>query len=61
MTQEQYNAFRAEKVDPLFKEAAPYLEKVLQLDETMSDARQVLRSIYYNLNDEANLKRIETM
>lgn len=61
MTQEQYNAFRAEQVDPLFKEAAPYLEKVLQLDETMSDARQVLRSIYYNLNDEANLKRIETM
>jgi len=61
MDQTQYNAFRAEKVDPLFKEAAPYLEKVLQLDETMSDARQVLRSIYYNLNDETNLKRIETM
>lgn len=56
-----YNNFRANKVDPMLKEAAGYLEKAYQLDDTMSDARQVLRSIYYNLNDEENLKRVEAM
>lgn len=56
-----YNNFRATKVDPMLKEAAGYLEKAYQLDDTMSDARQVLRSIYYNLNDEENLKRVEAM
>lgn len=61
MSNAEYNKFRAEKVDPMLKESATYLEKVLTLDETMSDARQVLRSIYYNLNDEENLKRIEEM
>ena len=57
----QYNEFRANKVDPLLKEAAGYLEKAYEIDDTMSDARQVLRSIYYNLNDEENLKRVESM
>lgn len=57
----QYNEFRATKVDPLLKEAAGYLEKAYEIDDTMSDARQVLRSIYYNLNDEENLKRVEAM
>lgn len=56
-----YNNFRATKVDPMLKEAAGYLEKAYQIDDTMSDARQVLRSIYYNLNDEENLKRVESM
>lgn len=56
-----YNNFRATKVDPMLKEAAGYLEKAYQIDDTMSDARQVLRSIYYNLNDEENLKRVEAM
>ncbi len=57
----QYNEFRANKVDPLLKVAAGYLEKAYEIDDTMSDARQVLRSIYYNLNDEENLKRVESM
>ncbi len=57
----QYQEFRNTKVDPLLKEAAGYLEKAYQIDDTMSDARQVLRSIYYNLNDEENLKRVEAM
>lgn len=61
MSNAEYNAFRAERVDPMLKEAAGYLEKAYQLDDTISDARQVLRSIYYNLNDEENLKRVEAM
>lgn len=61
MDQAAYDKFRNEKVNPLFREAAPYLEKSIQIDETISGPRQVLRSIYYNLNDEENLKRIESM
>ena len=61
MSNQEYNNFRATKVDPLLKEAAGYLEKAYEIDDTMSDARQVLRSIYYNLNDEENLKRVEAM
>ena len=61
MTNSQYNEFRNTKVDPLLREAATYLEKAYEIDENMSDARSVLRSIYYNLNDEENLKRVESM
>ncbi len=61
MTNSQYNDFRNTKVDPILREAAVYLEKAYELDENMSDARSVLRSIYYNLNDEENLKRVENM
>ncbi len=61
MTNAEYKTFRDTRVDPMLRDAAVYLEKVLVLDETMTDARQVLRSIYYNLNDETNLKRIEDM
>ena len=61
MSNSQYQEFRSTKVDPILKEAAGYLEKAYQIDDTMSDARQVLRSIYYNLNDEENLKRVESM
>lgn len=57
----EYKTFRETKVDPLLREAAGYLEKAYEVDDTMSDARQVLRSIYYNLNDEENLKRVEAM
>lgn len=61
MSNADYNAFRTSKVDPMLREAAGYLEKAYELDDTISDARQVLRSIYYNLNDEENLKRVESM
>lgn len=56
-----YNKLRAEKVDPLIKEALPYLEKALNDENTMSEARRILRSAYYSLGDEANLQRIEAM
>ncbi|MBD5226112.1 MAG: hypothetical protein HDS68_09180 [Bacteroidales bacterium] len=61
MKASEYNEFRSTKVDPMLREAATYLEKAYQLDDNMTDARSVLRSIYYNLNDEENLKRVENM
>lgn len=57
----EYNKMRAEKVDPILKEAIPYLENALKDDNTMSEARRILRSVYYSLGDEANLQRIEAM
>ena len=56
-----YNQLRAEKVDPLYKEAAGYLEKAYSIDDNLDDARTLLRGIYYKLNDEENLKRVEAM
>jgi len=61
MSNAEYAELRDTKVDPLLKEAAGYLEKAYELDDSISDARQVLRSIYYSLNDEENLKRVENM
>lgn len=57
----EYNKLRAEKVDPLYREAAGYLEQAYKLNEELDDARTLLRGIYYKLNDEENLKRVEAM
>ena len=56
-----YNKVRAEKIDPMLKQAVPYLEKALDDDNTATEARRLLRSLYYCLGDETNLKRIEAM
>ena len=61
LEQAEYNKLRAEKIDPMLKEAAPYLEKALSDENTESEARRLLRSLYYSLGDETNLKRIEAM
>lgn len=62
MTTPEYNKLRAEQVNPLFQQAVPYLEKAYQLDpDNTREALNVLRNIYYNLNDAANLQRIETL
>ncbi len=57
----EYNKMRTEQVDPIIKQAIPYLENALKDDNTMSEARRILRSAYYSLGDEANLQRIEAM
>lgn len=57
----EYNKIRAEKVEPLLKEAIPYLEESIKDDNFFDDSRRLLRSLYYNLGDEANLKRVEAM
>lgn len=59
---QEYNAIRENKIDPLFKSAAQYLEKAYELDpENNYDALNLLRTIYYNLNDNANLERVEAL
>lgn len=59
-TNAEYNQFAETRIHPLLKEAAQYCEAALALDpDNSQDARNVLRSIYYNLKDEDNLKRIE--
>ncbi len=60
-TQAEYLKLREEQIDPLFREAASHLEEAYKLDENQRDALRYLRNIYYNLNDEENLKRIELL
>lgn len=55
-----YNEVIETQVNPLFREAAQYLEKAYKLDpDNCHSALPLLRTIYYNLNDSANLQRIE--
>ena len=61
LNNEEYKKLRETRIDPLFREASKYIEESYKLDDQNSDARSVLRSIYYNLNDEENLKRVEAM
>lgn len=56
----EYQKIREEQVNPLFRKAAEYLERALEIDPDNShDVRVYLKNIYYNLGDDANLKRIE--
>lgn len=57
----EYNKLREEKIDPILREAIPYLENALLDDSMVSEAKRILRSLYYSLNDDANLKRVEAM
>ncbi|MDE6343918.1 MAG: tetratricopeptide repeat protein [Muribaculaceae bacterium] len=61
-SQEEYQNVRDNQVNPLFREAATYLEEAYKLNpDEMHDALVYLRNVYYNLNDEANLKRVEAL
>lgn len=62
MSQAEYNKIKEEQIFPLFREASTYFEKAYELDaDNMGDALRYLRNIYYNLNDDANLKRVEAL
>ena len=62
LSQEEYQKVRDNEVNPLFREAATYLEEAYKLNpDEMHDALVYLRNVYYNLNDEANLKRVESL
>lgn len=61
LSNEEYKALRTNKIDPLYREAAGMLEQAYQANNDLDDARRLLRGIYYKLNDEANLKRVEEM
>lgn len=59
---EEYQDIRENQINPLFKKASEHLERALEIDpDNSAEARMYLRNIYYNLGDEANLKRIENM
>ena len=47
------------KVNPLYEQALPYLEKAYELDKENLDAKNALRSIYYQLGNEEKLNAIE--
>lgn len=49
----------AKLTDPLYRQALPYLEKAYELDKENFEAKNALRSIYYQLDDEAKLNAIE--
>lgn len=49
----------ASKVNPLYEQALPYLEKAYNLDKENLDAKNALRTIYYKLGNEAKLNAIE--
>lgn len=55
----EYNKLREETILPLFKQAAEELEKCIAIDkETNRQAFSILRNLYYNLGDEANMNRV---
>lgn len=62
MSQVEYNKYRVETMNPLLKEASTYLEKAYELDpDNMTNALTNLKIVYYNLNDGANLDRVEKL
>ncbi len=54
-----FNAAKEAEVLPLYRQALPFYEQAHQLDANEREYMVALRSIYYNLNDAANLKLIE--
>lgn len=61
VSQSEYAKFCQERTFPLYREAAQYLEKAYQLNENLTDCLTLLRSIYYKIGDEENLKRVQEM
>jgi len=49
---EEGEKYYNEKIVPLFKEAAEYLEKAWNIDNNNVDALRYLENVYYNLHDE---------
>lgn len=61
LSESEYHALEAEKINPLRIEAAKWLEKAYALDDSQMDALRYLKGIYYVLKDETNLKRVEEL
>ena len=61
ITQAQYDKINNEKIFPLYREAATYLEKAYSLNNDLKATLNVLRSIYYQLKDETNMQRIDQL
>lgn len=62
MSQAEYNKYFVENLKPELVETAKVLEEAYTLDpDNMRDALNVLRNVYYLLNDGENLKRVEDL
>ncbi len=59
LTTAEYNKLQEVEILPLLRQAATVLEEAYSIDDTQRDALQYLRQIYYMLQDETNLKRVE--
>lgn len=61
-TNDEYTKLKEEVINPLFHQAATHLEKSIEINpEANRQAFVILKNIYYNLNDEANMKRISEL
>ena len=49
----------AKKVNPIYRQALPYLEKAYEIDPENEDARNALRNIYYKLGDARKLDALD--
>ncbi|MGM9872903.1 MAG: tetratricopeptide repeat protein, partial [Muribaculaceae bacterium] len=58
-TADEYEAYFNEKIVPLFKEAADYLEKSWNINSENPEALRYLENIYYNLHDDAMMQDVE--
>jgi tetratricopeptide (TPR) repeat protein len=59
-TGQGYSDFKANTLDPLYRQSAEYLEKAYNLDKNLrSEALRLLEVVYYNLNDESSLESVK--
>lgn len=59
MAVKQYQEHKRTNIDPLLREAIPYLERAYQSNDNREEARKLLRNVYYVLGDEANMQRYD--
>ena len=55
-----YGKKLADLVNPMYREALPYLEKSYELNPQNADVRNALRDIYYKLGEAKKLQEIES-
>ena len=55
-----YGKKLADLVNPMYREALPYLEKSYELNPRNADVRNALRDIYYKLGEAKKLQEIES-
>ncbi len=57
---EESEKYYNEKIVPIFKEAADYLERAWNLDNNNTDALRYLENVYYNLHDEQMYQDVQS-
>ncbi len=61
MSQADYNKYAAETLNPILKQSAEAFETSYKINEEMTDALRYLKNIYYRLNDNTNLERVNKL